>query len=214
MSIFKAGDKVRINYPESDWNGRICTYKHPDTNQQIDIVSHFVTDDAIPGGVGKWIQTRYLELLTAAPKEDEYAAMSLEEQVAKLTEELYQVSRSYVAASTHRDRLQHDIDLFTSTMRDVKETEGWCDDGSNRIIMQLNDEFQTYFIEPFQQEFEVEYEINAGVIVRGTVMVMASSQDAAEEFFKDDINSYIEPHQLAKNEVNNLGWDSIDTEVI
>ena len=211
MSVFKAGDRVKVvNYPEHVRNGMEATIA-PILGIEDNPVSYFIDFDDT---VSLWMQTRCLELITAAHQEDDYADMSAEEQVAVLTEELYQVGRSYVAASTYRDRLQHDIDLFTSTMRDVKETEGWCDDGSNRIIMQLNDEFQTHFIEPFQQEFEVEYEINASVMVRGTVIVMASCQDAAEEFFKDDIDSYIDPDQLTKDEVNNLGWDSIDTDVI
>jgi hypothetical protein len=213
MNTFTAGDKVRINYPESDWHGRICTYKHPDTNQQIDVVSHFVIDDAIPGGVGKWIQTRYLELYVKV-RADEYADMSADEQVALLTEELYLVSRSYVAASTHRDRLQHDLEHYDTVMRETKEAQGWCDDGSNEVIAHLNNGFDVHFIEPYEQEFEVEYEITASVKLSGTYTIMASSQEAADEFFSDDPDSYITPETLAKEAVTYGDWDNIEVEVL
>lgn len=213
MNTFKAGDKVQINYPESDWHGRICTYKHPDTNQQIDVVSHFVTDDAIPGGVGKWVQTRYLELITVAPK-DEYANLSLEEQVALLTEELYQVSRSYVACSTHRDKLEGDLKHYDTVMRETKDAQGWCDDGSNEVIATLNDGFKAHFIEPYESEFEIEYEITAGVTTRGSVMITASSEDAAREYFNDDPEAFITPENEAIDEARSTGWDSCEVESI
>lgn len=211
MTIFKAGDKVKVvNYPEHVRNGYEATVDRNDPSFKDAYFSYFIVFD---DGQMMWMQTRYLEIITTQPN-DEYADMSLEEQVAILTEELHQVSRSYVASSTHRDRLQHDIDLFTSTMRDVKETEGWCDDGSNKIIMQLNDEFQTHFIEPFQQEFEVEYEITAGVVVRGTVMITASSEDAAREFFDNEPESFITPEEEANDEVRSGGWENCEVESI
>jgi hypothetical protein len=214
MTTFKAGDKVRINYPESDWHGRECTYQHPDTNQQSDVVSHYVSyEEPEKLREGRWITTRYLELVEQV-QTDEYADMSLEEQVAVLTEELYQVSRSYVAANTYRDRLQRDIDFFTETMRDVKDVQGWCDEGTNDIIEQLNNGFDVHYIEPYQQEFEVEYEITASISTSGTVTVMASSQDAANEFFADDPDSYITPEDIATEALTYGGWDHCEVEVI
>ena len=211
MTTFKAGDKVKVvNYPEHVRNGMEATVA-PILGDADNPTSYFIDFDDT---VSLWMQTRYLELVTAAPREDEYSDMSAEEQVAILTEELYQVSRSYVAASTHRDRVQHDIDVFTSTMRDVKDVEGWCDDGTNTIIMQLNNQFQVHYIEPYQSEFEVEYEITASVTTSGTVMVMASSQEAADEFFSDDPDSFITPEDLAKEAVTYGDWDNIEVEVI
>ena len=210
MNTFKAGDRVKVvNYPEHVRNGMEATIA-PILGIEDNPVSYFIDFDDT---VSLWMQTRYLELINAAPQ-DEYAGMSLEEQVAVLTEELYQVSRSYVAASTHRDKLQHDIDFFTETMRDVKDVEGWCDDGTNQIIWQLNDGFSVHYIEPFQQEFEVEYEIAASITVTGAVTVMASSQEAANEFFADDPDSYITPDEVAKDEVRMGEWDYCDVQVI
>jgi hypothetical protein len=215
MTTFKAGDKVRINCPESDWHDRICTYKYPDAiSEEHDPVSHYVYYTAPAGAtLGKWIPTNHIELLVSV-QPDDYADMSLEEQVAILTEELYQVSRSYDSASQQRNRLQYDITFFTDTMRDVKEVEGWCDDGTNTIIDQLNNGFQEHYIEPYQQEFEVEYEITASVTYSGTQMVMASSQDAANEFFSDDPESYITPEEIAKEAVQYGDWDHCEVEVI
>ena len=210
MTIFKAGDRVKVvNYPEHVRNGMEATIA-PILGIEDNPVSYFIDFDDT---VSLWMQTRCLELITAAPQ-DEYAGMSLEEQVAVLTEELYQVSRSYVAASTHRNKLQYDIDFFTETMRDVKDVEGWCDDGTNQIIWQLNDGFSVHYIEPFQQEFEVEYEIAASITARGSVTVMASSQEAADEFFADDPTVYITPDEIAKDEVRMGEWDYCDVEVI
>ena len=212
MNTFTAGDKVRINYPESDWHGRICTYKHPYTNQQIDVVSHFVIDDAITGGIGRWIQTRYLEVYVKL-QTDDYAGMSLEEQIAELTDDLYQVSRSYIAASTHRDNLQHDLTHYDRVMRETKEEQDWCDDGSNKVIATLNEGFKAHYIEPYESEFEIEYEITAGVTTRGTVLVTASSEDAAREFFLDDPEAYITPDNEALDEARTTGWDSCEVEL-
>jgi len=212
MNTFTAGDKVRItNYPESDWNGHICTYNQPDAQDET-VVSHLVVDDISRSH--RWIQTRYLELITAAPKKDEYADMSAEEQVAVLTEELHQVSRSYIAASTHRDNLEHDLKHYDEVMRETKEAQGWCDDGSNKVIATLNDGFTAHYIEPYESEFEIEYEITAGVIVRGTVMITASSEDAAREFFDDSPSDFINPENEATDEVRSLGWDNCEVESV
>ena len=210
MTTFKAGDRVKVvNCPEHVRNGMEATIA-PILGIEDNPVSYFIDLDDT---VSLWMQTRCLELITAAPQ-DEYAGMSLEEQVAVLTEELYQVSRSYVAASTHRDKLQHDIDFFTETMRDVKDVECWCDEGTNNIIWQLNDGFDVHYIEPYQQEHEVEYEITASVTVSGTVMVMASSQEAADEFFADEPEVYINAGEVAKDEVRMCDWDDCNVEVI
>jgi len=215
MNTFKAGDRVKVvNYPEHVRNGMEATVHINQPTAGEAVHSYFIDFDDT---VSLWMQTLYLELIPTMPKplppKDDYAGMSLEEQVAELTDDLYQVSRSYVAASTHRDKLQHDIDFFTETMRDVKDVEGWCDDGTNKIIWQLNDGFNVHYIEPFQQEHEVEYEITASISTSGTVMVMASSQEAADEFFADDPESYITPEELAK-EATYYGWDHIEVEVI
>ena len=210
MTTFKAGDKVKVvNYPEHVRNGMEATIA-PILGTEDNPTTYFINFDDT---VSLWMQTRYLELITAAPQ-DEYAGMSLEEQVAVLTEELYQVSCSYVAASKHRDMLQYDLTFFTDTMRDVKDVEGWCDGGTNTIIDQLNNGFQTHYIEPYQQEFEVDYEITASVTYSGTYTVMASSQDAANEFFSDDPESYITPEDIATEAVTYGGWDHCNVEVI
>ena len=212
MTIFKSGDKVRVvNYPESVRNNTEATVTRNDPSYENALFRYFIT---FGDGNSQWMQTSYLELIPAAPQNDEYAGMSLDEQVAVLTEELYQVSRSYVAASTHRDKLQHDIDFFTETMRDVKDVEGWCDDGTNKIIWQLNDGFNVHYIEPYTAEFEVEYEITASITASGTVLVTASSQEAADEFFADDPEAYITPDEIAKDEVRMGEWDYCDVQVI
>ena len=110
--------------------------------------------------------------------------------------------------------LQRDLTFFTDTMRDVKDVQGWCDEGTNDIIDQLNSGFQTHYIEPYQQEFEVDYEITASVTYSGTYTVMASSQDAANEFFSDDPESYITPEDIATEAVTYGGWDHCNVEVI
>ena len=210
MTIFKSGDKVKVvNIPDHVRNGMEATIA-PILGTEDNPITYFVDFD---DSVSMWINKSHLELITAAPQ-DEYADMSLEEQVAILTEELYQVSRSYDSASQQRNRLQYDITFFTDTMRDVKEVEGWCDDGTNTIIDQLNNGFQEHYIEPYQQEFEVEYEITASVTYSGRQMVMASSQDAANEFFSDDPESYITPEEIAKEAVQYGDWDHCEVEVI
>lgn len=214
MNTFKAGDRIKVvNMPEHVRNGMEATVA-PIVGTEDNPVNYFIHfDDA----VSLWMNKSHLELIHTTPKplppKDDYAGMSLEEQVAELTDDLYQVSRSYVAASTHRDRLQHDIDFFTSTMRNVKDVEGWCDDGTNNIISQLNGGFDVHYIEPYESEFEIEYEITAGVTTRGTVLVTASSEDAAREFFLDDPEAYITPDEEALDEARSTGWDSCEVEL-
>jgi hypothetical protein len=209
MNTFKKGDKVRINYPESDWNGRICTYNQPDAPDET-VVSHLVVDDF---NAHKWIQTRYLEVVTVV-HQDEYADMSLEEQVAVLSEEMYNMSRVTQMHTKSLQNLQHDLDHYDRVMRETKDDQGWCDEGTNKVIEALNDGFLYHSIEPYESEFEVEYEITASVIIRGTHLMMASSQEAADEFFSDDPDSYITPETLAKEAVTYGDWDNIEVEVI
>jgi hypothetical protein len=216
MTTFKAGDKVKVvNYPEHTRNGYEATITRNDPSQNISldgpVFSYFITFD--DQGV-MWMQTRYLELVTAAPQQDEYADMSADEQVAVLTEELYDMSHRYQMDKKYIKNLQHDLYHYDEVMRETKEEQGWCDDGSNQVIHALNDGFLAHFIEPYQMEFEVEYRIVASVETQGTVMIMASSQEAAEEFFGDDPDSYITPETLAKEAVTFGDWENIEVEVI
>jgi hypothetical protein len=209
MTTFKAGDKVKVvNNPEHVRNGheaKICTVPPDDSTSYL-----IMFDDERTFAM----HTRYLELITAAPKKDDYADMSAEEQVAVLTEELYQVSRSYIAASTHRDNLEHDLRHYDTVMRETKDDQDWCDEGSNKVIATLNEGFKAHYIDPYESEFEIEYEITAGVTVRGTVMITASCEDAARDFFNDDPESFINPESEAMDEVRSLGWDNCEVEVI
>jgi hypothetical protein len=210
MNTFKAGDKVKVvNYPEHVRNGMEATVA-PILGVEDNPTSYFIDFDDT---VSLWMQTRYLEIVTSAPQ-DEYADMSPEEQVAVLTEELYEMSRLYQMDKKYIKNLQHDLNHYDEVMRETKEEQGWCDDGSNQVIHALNDGFLAHFIEPYQMEFEVEYRIVASVETQGTVMIMASSQEAAEEFFGDDPDSYITPETLAKEAVTFGDWENIEVEVI
>lgn len=209
MNTFKAGDRVKVvNYPEHVRNGyeaKICA------EPQTDGISHLIMfdDERLVA-----MQTRYLELVTAAPQNDDYADMSADEQVAVLTEQLYEVSRSYIAASQHRDKLEHDLHHYDEVMRQAKQDQEWCDDGTNQVIQSLNDGFKAHFIEPYESEFEIEYEITATVTVNGSVMVTASSLDAARDFFSDSPEDFISPEDVATDEVRMCGWDNCETEWI
>lgn len=210
MNTFNKGDKVRIiNHPDADWTGRICTYNQPDeTGNQ-----HLVVDDIRDTmGIGKWVPTGHLELLTNTY--DEYAGLSQDEIIANLTDHLYSLSKSTEGVITLNTRLQSDLDHYTTVMRDTKDLEGWCDDGTNKVIAALNEGFMAYYIEPYESEFEIEYEITAGVTTRGSVMITASSEDAAREFFDDDPESFITPDSEALDEARSTGWDSCEVESI
>jgi hypothetical protein len=208
MNTFKAGDKVKVvNYPEHVRNGMEAKI-HAVPSIGTSYLIMFDDERAIG------IESRYLELVTAAPQQDEYADMSPEEQVAVLTEELYEMSRLYQMDKKYMKNLQHDLNHYDEVMRETKQEQGWCDDGTNQVIQALNDGFKAHFIEPYASEFEVEYRIVASVETYGTVMVMASSQEAADEFFSDDPDSYITPETLAKEAVTYGDWENIEVEVI
>jgi hypothetical protein len=212
MTIFKSGDKVRVvNYPESVRNNTEATVTRNDPSYENALFRYYITFD---DGNSQWMQTLFLELIPAAPQKDEYADMSADEQVAVLTEELFDMSHRYQMDKKYIKNLQHDLQHYDEVMRETKEEQGWCDDGSNQVIQALNDGFLCHFIEPYQQEFEVEYRIVASVETQGTVMVMASSQEAAEEFFGDDPDSYITPETLAKEAVQYGDWENIEVEVV
>ena len=212
MNTFNKGDKVRIiNYPDADWNGRICTYNQPDAPDET-VVSHLVVDDIRDTmGIGKWVPTRYLELLTNTY--DEYADLSQDEIIANLTDHIYSISKSLDNFKTLNSRLESDLEHYTKVMRDTKDSEDWCDEGTNKVIAALNEGFMAYYIEPYASEFEIEYEITAGVTTRGTVLVTACSEDAAREFFLDDPEAYITPESEALDEARSTGWDSCEVEL-
>jgi hypothetical protein len=211
MNTFKAGDRVKVvNYPEHVRNGMEATVHVNQPTAGEPVHSYFIDFDDT---VSLWMMSRYLELVTAAPQ-DEYADMSPEEQVAVLTEELYEMSRLYQMDKKYLQNLQHDLEHYDEVMRQTKEVQNWCDEGTNEVIDNLNAGFKAHFIEPYASEFEVEYKIVASVETYGTVMVMASSQEAADEFFSDDPDSYITPETLAKEAVTYGDWDNIEVEVI
>lgn len=113
-----------------------------------------------------------------------------DEVIADLTDHLYNVSKEL---DRYRTMYLGDMAHWENTMRDVKDREGWCDEGTNKIIGELNGGFIGWQLDYYEQDFEIEVEIRATIVTTARVMVSATSEEAAYESVIDDPEAYFSP---------------------
>ena len=186
---FKVGDKVRLNWEGHDLHGTTGTIS------EVGSASAGVMFDGI--GYDRWYSFERLTRITEEPEQPE----SPEHTIAELTNALYEASVQadhwQKLAVNYRDDLGH----FENVMRDQKTEQGWCDEGTNKVISELNSGFTRWQIEPYEQEYEIDVDINVQVNTSYRITVMASSEEAAYDYFNDSPDSYIDDSLL--NEIIN-----------
>jgi len=106
-----------------------------------------------------------------------------------------------------------DLKIFEQAMRDTIDRQEWCHEEANRAIEEMNRAFVSDFqIDLLTQEYESEITIEANVRVRRTITNEAGSQEEADDLAEqqdiDDMTTW------ALEEVQTMGWDSIDAELV
>ena len=189
MNTLKVGDKVRLEWEGHELHGVIGTIS------EVGDGTAGVMFDGI--GYDRWYVFDRLIPISEEPQQEE----SPEHTIAELTNALYEASVQadhwQKLAVNYRDDLGH----FENVMRDQKTEQGWCDEGTNKVISELNSGFTRWQIEPYEQEYEIDVDINVQVNTSYRITVMASSEEAAYDYFNDSPDSYIDDSLL--NEIVN-----------
>lgn len=65
----------------------------------------------------------------------------LEQEKARSESRLQEIQRSAERLTEEQRKYRHDMQHWETTMRQAKEDQDWCDEGTNRVIERLNDGF-------------------------------------------------------------------------
>lgn len=177
MYVYEIGSRVRINDASN-------ASLHEKEGTIVSRTEHANTYEVEMSETGNrlWFGERFLLLLDVPPSPDEV--------IADLTDQLYNVSKEL---DRYRTMYLGDMAHWENTMRDVKDREGWCDEGTNKIIGELNGGFIGWQLDYYEQDFEIEVEIRATIVTTARVMVSATSEEAAYESVIDDPEAYFSP---------------------
>ena len=135
------------------------------------------------------------------------------EMVVYLTEQLYEASKSAESYKKMYHSAADDLDTIATALSEEAESRGWCSE-YNEFCNQVNATLKGGgYLQPFEQEYEVEVEIEATIRVPRTIYVMASSYDDAVSMVTDDPETYLDPSDTALEVVKADGWDEIEVNV-
>lgn len=132
-----------------------------------------------------------------------------EEMIAYLNEQLYLANDEAQTYKKWHVDLRSDLDDITEALRQEAENRGWCSE-YNEFCDEVNSKLKHAQLIPLEQEYEVEVEVTATVTTRATLIVMARSQDLAEEMVIDDPDSFFDPNDEALSEAKMSGFDDYD----
>lgn len=138
------GEWVRINWPGSQYDKREGTVKRPSDHGTSFLVE-------FEDGTNNWFGTHQIEampqLWPANATMDEMREVvrrlsnDLAEEKARSESRLQSLQREQERLTEQQRHYRHDMQHWESTMREVKDEQTWCDDGTNRVIQRLNDGF-------------------------------------------------------------------------
>ena len=200
MSTLKVGDKVQLNWESHALHGATGTIS------EVGDGTAGVMFDGI--GYDRWYLIERLIPVTAEPEQEE----SPEHTIAELTNALYEMSIATDRQREIADNYRDDIAHFENVMREQKIEQGWCDEGTNEVIKELNKGFKRWHIDGYEQEFEIEVNVVVTVDTTHTVLVMATSEEEAYDNFNNDPTCYIDDYavrDIVDTEVYN-GYASVD----
>jgi hypothetical protein len=170
------GEKVYIEQPVLEIDGGRIYYiiTYPDYQRGTTTVDFSELSDWVEPELSDWVEPE----------------LTPDDVIADLTDHLYNVSKEL---DRYRTMYLVDMAHWENTMRDVKDREGWCDEGTNKIIGELNGGFIGWQLDYYEQDFEIEVEIRATIATTARIMVSATSEEAAYELVIDDPESYFNP---------------------
>lgn len=137
--------------------------------------------------------------------------------IATLTDDLFDAYKTIDSLKAEVQRLisayRHDMGHWESTLRQAKDEENWCDDGTNRIIDILNSGFTGgWEIEPYRKLVEVEVAVEARVATRLRVYVLEGEDELDPDNWREEEGDLISDPEEAvydkcRDELENYGWD-------
>jgi hypothetical protein len=105
-------------------------------------------------------------------------------------------------------RLTHDIEVVIGeTINEEADNRGWCDMFDNLVDAVNNRLTGSARLPERMQEFEVDREVSGTVSTIHTVMVMARSQDDADQMVDDCPSDYFDAEAVLNDY---LSWNSFD----
>jgi hypothetical protein len=106
-------------------------------------------------------------------------------------------------------KLTHDIEVVIGeTINEEADNRGWCDMFDSLVIAVNNRLTGSARLPERMQEFEVDREVSGIVSTIHTVMVMARSQDDADEMVDDCPSDYFDAESVLSDY---LSWNSFDS---
>jgi len=218
MYVYQTGSKIKVNRPaDTYWHGKVgeitgrSTYS--DTYMvQIDGESQhcwFLESQLVPADL--------TNVTSAEPP-------SPDEVIADLTEQLYDMCREAETLRSELNRSQerlgesqrdyrHDMQHWETTLRDTKEQQNWCDEGTNEVIRTLNSGFQGgWQIDEYLDEFEIEITVRGTIETTTSVMVEARSREAALEKVLEDTDDYFDCDEILTDAARSVSFTDIETE--
>lgn len=190
-SALNVGDKVQLEWEGHELHGREATV----TEVRDSIVG--ILFDGFDHD--RWYDRARIVPISAVEQQ------SPDDIIADLTQQLYEASKDVDEMrqrwNTIMNAYSHDMSHWEAVLREAKDEHGWCDEGSNEVIEKLNSEFiGGWYIDPYEQEFEVELDVTVTINTRVTVNVTASTLERAEDEAKYNYESYIDIAELIENE--------------
>lgn len=131
---------------------------------------------------------------------------------AETREKLRQDSENRVRAM--QDNYRHDMQHWEETLRNCKEEQDWCDDGTNTVIEILNRGFiGGYEVEPYVQYEESEVEIEGTLSTTITVRHPVGDDATDPENWVDDDGDSIDGDEFMRealrDAVRHSGFDDV-----
>lgn len=181
---YTTGDKVKINYPESELNGKIATYKYASS----DGVSHLLYTDE---GKEVWVQPRYLSLHVEEPINRYTPPPSYEvlrESHAELERKVSLLERKVETLSTQVENGHKSVEIIGQQFIGEADKRDWCQE-ADEFIDRVNDLLPgSYQMPTREREYEVEWTEYVTVQVSCSVTVRARNEADAIDMARNEFD--------------------------
>lgn len=201
------GERVRINWPGSQYDKREGKVKYPSDTEQSFLVEF---DD----GSNNWFGTHQMEALPQLWPAN--ATMEeMREVVRRLNNDLNEarlqaesrLNRINTLEETYRVDMRHIEEVLTQ----AKEDNGWCNEGWNKYATRVNEGLRgPWEFDLAETEFHLDVEVTGTMRTTVTVTITASSEESAWEEFDNDPDSYIDADEQLTDAARSESFDDIE----
>ena len=125
---------------------------------------------------------------------------------------LSELERARQRLDEQQGKYRHDMQHWESTLRDAKQDQNWCDEGTNEVIETLNNGFiGGWEIDPYCEIVEAEVTVEGKVIKTITVHVRKGDDSYDPNNWVDEDGDEIDAdetvHRALGEEYRRNGWD-------